>query len=157
MRPGGFEPPTNSLEGCCSIHLSYGRDEGAGPGAPPNSPKLNRPCPAAQRRFGRRRVTSYRRIDSQPLTSDAYLKFIEDDFMNGARLNPATDGRPDSRPTVRENVAILGNLIKDFNFSQTPRPPLVLNPCPPNMTLIPTPKPGCTDTIALHTNKWGNS
>ena len=25
MRPGGFEPPTNSLEGCCSIHLSYGR------------------------------------------------------------------------------------------------------------------------------------
>src|SRR5207249_2902073 len=29
MRPGGFEPPTNSLEGCCSIHLSYGRDDGA--------------------------------------------------------------------------------------------------------------------------------
>src|ERR1043166_5042089 len=26
MRPGGLEPPTNSLEGCCSIHLSYGRD-----------------------------------------------------------------------------------------------------------------------------------
>ncbi len=26
MRPGGFEPPTNSLEGCCSIHLSYGRE-----------------------------------------------------------------------------------------------------------------------------------
>ena len=25
MRPGGFEPPTNSLEGCCSVHLSYGR------------------------------------------------------------------------------------------------------------------------------------
>src|SRR3989449_5562588 len=25
MRPGGFEPPTNSLEGCCSTHLSYGR------------------------------------------------------------------------------------------------------------------------------------
>ena len=25
MRPGGLEPPTNSLEGCCSIHLSYGR------------------------------------------------------------------------------------------------------------------------------------
>src|SRR6266699_3157230 len=27
MRPGGFEPPTNSLEGCCSIHLSYGREK----------------------------------------------------------------------------------------------------------------------------------
>ena len=39
MRPGGFEPPTNSLEGCCSIHLSYGRR---------NTAKLNRPCPAAQ-------------------------------------------------------------------------------------------------------------
>src|SRR4029077_5425487 len=25
MRPGGLDPPTNSLEGCCSIHLSYGR------------------------------------------------------------------------------------------------------------------------------------
>lgn len=22
--PGGIEPPTNSLEGCCSIQLSYG-------------------------------------------------------------------------------------------------------------------------------------
>jgi hypothetical protein len=25
VRPGGLEPPTHSLEGCCSIHLSYGR------------------------------------------------------------------------------------------------------------------------------------
>src|SRR4051812_8916989 len=25
MRPAGFEPATHSLEGCCSIHLSYGR------------------------------------------------------------------------------------------------------------------------------------
>src|SRR5205807_2852884 len=39
MRPGGFEPPTNSLEGCCSIHLSYGR------AAPPNSTKTNAPLP----------------------------------------------------------------------------------------------------------------
>ena len=37
-------------------------------------------------------------IDHQTLSSDAYLKFIEDDFLGGARLNPATDGRPDSRP-----------------------------------------------------------
>ena len=38
-------------------------------------------------------------IDHQVLTTDAYLKFIEDDFMGGARLNPATDGRP--RPAPR--------------------------------------------------------
>ena len=65
-------------------------------------------------------------IDHQTLSFDAYLKFIEDDFLNGQRLNPATDGRPDSRPTVRENVAILGNLTRDFNFNQKPRPPLSL-------------------------------
>ncbi len=43
-------------------------------------------------------------IDHQTLSSDAYLKFIEDDFLAGARLNPATDGRPDPRPDVREDV-----------------------------------------------------
>ena len=38
-------------------------------------------------------------IDHQTLSHDAYLKFIEDDFLGGARLDPATDGRPDPRPT----------------------------------------------------------
>ena len=38
-------------------------------------------------------------IDHQTLSSDAYLKFIEDDFLGGVRLNPKTDGRPD--PTTR--------------------------------------------------------
>src|SRR5262249_50730457 len=47
-------------------------------------------------------------IDHQVLSSDAYLKFIEDDFLGGARLDPATDGRPDSRPDVRENAPLLG-------------------------------------------------
>ena len=65
-------------------------------------------------------------IDHQILSFDAYLKFIEDDFLHGQRLNPKTDGRPDPRPTVRENVKILGNLAKDFNFSQAPRAPLLL-------------------------------
>ncbi len=65
-------------------------------------------------------------IDHQVLSFDAYLKFIEDDFMGGARLNPATDGRPDPRPDVRENAAILGNLVNDFNFTQPPRPPVIL-------------------------------
>jgi len=65
-------------------------------------------------------------IDHQILSFDAYLKFIEDDFLNSARLDPKTDGRPDPRPTVRENVSILGNLVNDFDFNQTPRQPMTL-------------------------------
>jgi phospholipase C len=69
-------------------------------------------------------------IDHQVLSFDAYLKFIEDDFLHGARLDPKTDGRPDPRPDVRENAKILGNLVDDFNFDQKPRPPLLLRPYP---------------------------
>jgi phospholipase C len=65
-------------------------------------------------------------IDHQTLSFDAYLKLIEDDFLRGQRLDPNTDGRPDPRPDVRENVAGLGNLIRDFNFSEKPRPPSLL-------------------------------
>ena len=69
-------------------------------------------------------------VDQQTLSFDAYVKFIEDDFLGGARLDPKTDGRPDPRPDVRERAKILGNLVKDFNFAQKPRLPLVLNPHP---------------------------
>jgi phospholipase C len=65
-------------------------------------------------------------IDHQQLSFDAYAKFIEDDFLGGQRLNPKTDGRPDPRPTVRETVPGLGDLRRDFNFAQTPRPPPLL-------------------------------
>ena len=65
-------------------------------------------------------------IDHQQLSFDAYAKFIEDDFLSGQRLDPRTDGRPDSRPDVREDVPGLGDLRKDFNFNQKPRPPLIL-------------------------------
>ena len=37
-------------------------------------------------------------IDHQVLSPDAYLKFIEDDFLGRQRIDPKTDGRPDSRP-----------------------------------------------------------
>src|SRR6185503_10080608 len=60
-------------------------------------------------------------IDHQTLSFDAYAKFIEDDFLHGRRLDPRTDGRPDPRPTVREDVAILGDLVSDFDFTQRPR------------------------------------
>ena len=65
-------------------------------------------------------------IDHQTLSHDAYVKFIEDDFLGGARIDPKTDGRPDPRPTVRENVKILGDLAADFDFTQSPRPPVLL-------------------------------
>jgi hypothetical protein len=77
-------------------------------------------------------------IDHQTLSFDAYDKFIEDDFLNGQRLNPATDGRPDPRPDVREQEKILGNLIDDFDFSQGPRSPVLL-PVHPTTTLTGTP------------------
>jgi phospholipase C len=77
-------------------------------------------------------------IDHQILSFDAYDKFIEDDFLNGQRLDPATDGRPDPRPTVRENVPILGNLVADFDFTRAPRPPAIL-PVHPQTTLTGTP------------------
>ena len=62
-------------------------------------------------------------IDHQQLSHDAYLKFIEDDFLSSARLDPATDGRPDRRPDVREEAPGLGDLANDFDFNQSPRPP----------------------------------
>jgi phospholipase C len=70
-------------------------------------------------------------VDHQTLSSDAYLKLIEALFLNGQALNPKTDGRPDSRPTVREKVGILGDLRKEFDFHQQPLPPLILPEHPP--------------------------
>jgi phospholipase C len=70
-------------------------------------------------------------VDHQVLSFDAYNKFIEDDFLGGARLNPASDGRPDPRPDVRESESILGNLAADFDFSQSPRKPVLLSTNPP--------------------------
>jgi phospholipase C len=65
-------------------------------------------------------------IDHQTLSHDAYNKFIENDFLGGQPLDPATDGRPDPRPDVREASPLLGDLTADFNFSQPPRAPLIL-------------------------------
>jgi phospholipase C len=70
-------------------------------------------------------------VDHQLLTFDTYAKFIEDDFLDSARLDPQTDGRPDPRPTVREALPQLGNLVRDFDFHQKPRPPLLLPLHPP--------------------------
>ncbi len=79
-------------------------------------------------------------VDHQVLSHDAYNKLIEDDFLDGQQLNPATDGRPDPRPDVREASSYLGDLSSDFDFTQTPRAPVILPVCP--QTAL-TPKPSC--------------
>jgi phospholipase C len=69
-------------------------------------------------------ISAYARknyIDHQTLSFDAYLKFIEDDFLGGRRLD-ITDGRPDPRPDVRERAKVLGDLTREFDFNQAPRP-----------------------------------
>jgi hypothetical protein len=87
-------------------------------------------------------------IDHQQLSHDAYLKFIEDDFLAGSRLNPATDGRPDRRPSVREEAPTLGSLASDFEFNQAPRPPLLLptNPEPGPASKPPGPNAPVVET-----------
>ncbi len=70
-------------------------------------------------------------IDSQTLSFDAYLKLIEDRFLEGQRIDPSDpDVRWDPRPLVRENVPILGDLSQEFDFGQQPIPPLILDPDP---------------------------
>ena len=67
-------------------------------------------------------------IQHTTLSFDSYLRLIEDRFLGGERLDPKTDGRPDSRPTVRERLA---NPIQSvFDFRQDPLPPLILDPWP---------------------------
>jgi phospholipase C len=76
-------------------------------------------------------------IDHQFMSFDQYNKFIEDLFVRSARLDPATDGRPDNRPVVTEAIASVrdpqsgvvmpvGDLLNDFDFTQAPRPIPVL-------------------------------
>jgi phospholipase C len=65
-------------------------------------------------------------VDHRTASLDAYVKFIEDDFLGGQRLDPKTDGRPDPRSWVRDAMPQIGDLVHDFNFRQKPRPPLLL-------------------------------
>jgi phospholipase C len=82
-------------------------------------------------------------IDPQTLSFDAYLKFIEDDFLGGQRLDPRSDGRPDPRPDVRENARQLGDLTLDFNFNAPPRAPVFL-PVHPRTDLVAPAAPAAT-------------
>jgi phospholipase C len=79
-------------------------------------------------------------IDHQVLSHDAYLKFIEDIFLDSQRLDPKTDGRPDSRleagATVRETDPQLGDLLTEFDFTQTPLPTLIQPACPTGVDTV---------------------
>src|SRR5205807_1787052 len=86
-------------------------------------------------------------IDHQTLSMDAYVKFVEDDFLGGARLDPATDGRPDPRPDVREVAPQLHGLMREFDFSLPPRAPVIL-PVKPKTDLI-APRPAVTSTTSV--------
>jgi phospholipase C len=77
-------------------------------------------------------------FDHQTLSFDAYNRFIEDVFLASRRLDPRTDGRPDSRPFVAEAITTgriyasgravpIGDLLNDFDFSRTPIPALILS------------------------------
>ncbi len=68
-------------------------------------------------------------VDHQALSFDAFNKFIEDDFLRHARIDPRTDGRPDPRPDVREEDPRLGDLARAFDFTQKPIAP---DPLPPH-------------------------
>ena len=69
-------------------------------------------------------------VDHQTLSFDAYLKLIEDRWLDGQRLDGQNMGWPDARPTVREDAARLGDLADAFDFAQVPIPPLILDPTP---------------------------
>jgi len=69
-------------------------------------------------------------IDHQTLSFDAFLRLVEDRFLGGQRLDPMTDGWPDSRPGIREEAPELHLLDNAFDFTGKPRKPLFLDPMP---------------------------
>ena len=81
-------------------------------------------------------------IDHQTLSFENYAILFENLFMHGARLDPVALGQPDNRPDIRDEIRSVtfpdgstqpvGDLIREFDFRQTPLKPLVLT------THIPT-------------------
>ena len=85
-------------------------------------------------------ISAYARagtIDHSVLSFDSYATLIENLFLAGSRLDPVAMGQPDARPDVRDSLtrvtfmdgttAPIGDLLSEFDFSQTPLPPLVLS------------------------------
>ena len=81
-------------------------------------------------------------VDHNLYSFDSYATLIEDLFLHGTRLDPASLGNPDNRPDRRDalkqvryfdgRTANVGNLMTEFDFDRAPLPPMLLS------THIPT-------------------
>ena len=76
-------------------------------------------------------------VDHQTLSFDAYIKFIEDDFLGGQRLDPAPTAAPTRDPTSARTPAILGDLTARLRLHPD-APPAGLLPVHPQTTLTAT-------------------
>ncbi len=67
-------------------------------------------------------------VDHQELSFDAYLKFIEDRFLDGERIRG--DGRAlDGKGSIREEAPNMGDVLYEFDFTQPARAPMTIG-CP---------------------------
>jgi len=99
-------------------------------------------------------------IDHALYSDDSYATFIEDLFMGSARLDPTALGNPDNRPDIRDALTSvsfidrpsepIGNLINEFDFTQTPLQPLVLTThIPTGLTATCNPPPNLSSACTL--------
>lgn len=81
-------------------------------------------------------------VDHQLFSFDSYATFFENLFAGGQRLIPANFSNPDNRPDIRDSLTTVsfpdghtepvGDLLNEFDFSQSPLPPLLLSPFIPH-------------------------
>jgi phospholipase C len=104
-------------------------------------------------------------IDHQLLGFDSYATLIENLFVGGKRLDPVALKNPDNRPTIRDALTSasfpdghnepIGDLINEFDFTQSPIPALVLSTLiPPGLLAQCGPNPGAACTLPTVTLTW---
>jgi len=106
-------------------------------------------------------------IDHAVLSDDSYATFIENQFMQGARLDPTALGNPDNRPDLRDSITRVkfldghtepvGHLNDELDFAQTPLPPLILSTHIPTgllATCTPVGSTSLTCTTPIVTLTW---